>query len=297
MSTEDTAWKLDTRRIQKTGILDGIVLTVSAWCGVLIATFFALLSVSVLSIAGIVFAGGVFFAGIFAVPLFGFLFAAIGMSRARDGVLRSTRTQLLPLSHPLREGVNDLAAKLDLPPPLVGIYPDKDVNAFACGSGPHKAAVSFSQGLIDHAEWNEVMAIAAHEVAHIANNDMRRLQRATSFQHAMTWYLAWWHRGQEFAAWLFGTIGQLLVLRLSRQREYWADATAAALVGKENMIAALEMLERDPVEPSAERLAYARMMIRANPSELLSTHPPLQKRIAALKSGEYLRKLPYRGAR
>jgi heat shock protein HtpX len=297
MSTEDTAWKLDTRRIQKTGILDGIVLTVSAWCGVLIATFFALLSVSVLSIAGIVFAGGVFFAGIFAVPLFGFLFAAIGMSRARDGVLRETRTQLLPLSHPLRQGVVDLAAKLDLPPPLVGIYPDNDINAFAAGSGPHKAAVSFSQGLVDRGEWHEIMAIAAHEVAHIANNDMRRLQRASSFQRAMTWYMAWWHRGREALAWVFATIGQLLVLRLSRQREYWADATAAALVGRENMIAALELLERDAVEPSAARLAYARMMIRANPRELLSTHPPLPKRIAALKSGEYMRKLPFRGAR
>lgn len=297
MSTADSDWRLDTRRIKRTGIWDGAILTLSAWGGVLIASFLAVLSASVLSIFGIIAAGSVFVVGIFVVPLFGFLFAAIGMSRARDGVLKSTRTQLLPYEHPLRQGVIELADKLDLPPPLVGIYPDKDINAFACGSGPHKAAVSFSQGLIDQAEWNEVMAIAAHEVAHIANNDMRRLQRATSFQRAMTWYLAWWHRGQEFAAWLFSTVGQLLVLRLSRQREYWADATAAALVGKDDMIAALEMLERDPVEPSAERLAYARMMIRANPSELLSTHPPLQKRIAALKSGEYMRKLPYRGVR
>jgi heat shock protein HtpX len=91
--------------------------------------------------------------------------------------IRETGTQVLPDNHPLTRMVHVLARQLQLPEmPLVGIYPDQDMNAFAAGTGPKEAVVSFSQGLVDGCTNRELMAIAAYEVAHIAKNDMRRMQ-------------------------------------------------------------------------------------------------------------------------
>lgn len=60
------------------------------------------------------------------------------------------------------------------------------------------------------------------------------------------------------------------------------------------MIEALKGMQGDPVEPSASKLAYARLMIRSNPKEWFSTHPTLTDRIAALEDERFLRKLPFR---
>jgi heat shock protein HtpX len=245
----------------------------------------------------ILFTGGLaapLLAGVLAVPLFGLTMGYIGLSRSRDRIIRGTGTRLLPDDHQVSRMVHMLARELHLPAmPKVGIYPDNDVNAFAAGSGPKKAVVSFSQGLIDRCTSRELMAIAAHEVAHIANNDMRRMQYAWSFQNALTWYMMF-ERARTFARWFVSTIGELAIMRLSRKREFWADATAAALLGPEPMIEALRRLDADPIEPPASKLAYARMMIRSNPREWLSTHPSIEQRILALAQGTYTQRLPYR---
>lgn len=286
---------LDPARLAHSGILGAFGLLLSAWIGVLIGGIIALIwGGTTMGVFGMAPALGAAVAGLVIVPAFGFGFAAIGLSLARDSVIRGTGTRLLPYDDKLRQAVADLAGQLNLPAPQVGVYPDEDLNAFAAGSGPRKAVVSFTKGLTEQATWPELMAIAAHEVAHIANNDMRRMQRAISFQRSLTWYLGWTQRGQQLLCWVLGTLGQVMVLRLSREREYWADATAAALVGKEDMIAALRLLDGDPVRPPASRLAYARLMIRSNPSEWFATHPPIAKRIEALETGRYLQRLSYK---
>ncbi|TRL37599.1 M48 family metalloprotease [Methylosinus sporium] len=281
--------ELDGSRLGHNGIFQAIGLLISAWIGVLVGA--VLMAATGIGIIGTV---GLLTSGIWAVPLFGFVFAAVGVSRARDSAIRQTSTDILPADHPLARTVITLASTLGLPAPLVGIYPDDDLNAFAAGSKPTKAVVSFSKGLTERMPPREIIAIAAHEVAHIANRDMRRMQFATSFQNALTWYFGWTNRGQMLARWLLSTGGELIVLRLSRKREYWADATAAALVGKDAMISALRTLNGDPVKPTAERLAYARLMIRANPRTWFSTHPSIADRITAIEKETYMRRLPYK---
>jgi heat shock protein HtpX len=232
--------------------------------------------------------------GFLVVPMFGLTMGYIGLSRACDRVISGTATQVLPYDHPVARAVSHLAGQLQLPAvPRVGIYPDSDINAFAAGSGPKNAVVSFSQGLLDRCTAREILAIAAHELAHVANNDMRRMQYAWSFQNALTWYMMV-ERARTFARWFVSTIGEMMIYKLSRNREYWADATAAALVGKEAMIEALRKLESDPVEPPASKLAYARLMIRSNPKELFATHPTIANRISALENQTYVNRLPYR---
>lgn len=296
-------WQLDGRRLQKSGIGDKIVLIISCevgWCiGVLGGAPFAKsFVVDGAGLMGVVEFGqslalSLIVGGI-AVPIFGLVMGFAGLSNARERIIRGTKTSLLADDHDLTRAVHGLARALELKTmPRIGIYPDDDINAFAAGSGPKKAVVSFSQGLIDRCTNRELLAIAAHELAHIANNDMRRMQYAWSFQNALTWYMMF-ERARACVRWMLSTIGELLILRLSRKREYWADATAAALVGKEPMIEALLRLKGDPVEPSASKLAYARLMIRSNPREWLSTHPPLASRIEALISGKFTNRLPFR---
>lgn len=282
MEESETQQRLDPSRLKRGAFWHKVVLIISAEVGL---------------VAAVIFSGGLaapVLIGFVAVPIFGLTMGYVGLSRARASVIKGTSTKILPNDHRLTQAVHRLASELQLPAmPLVGIYPDEDINAFAAGSGPKKAVVSFSQGLIDRCTSRELLAIAAHELAHIANNDMRRMQYAWSFQNALTWYMMF-ERGRVWARWMLSTIGEMLIMGLSQKREFWADATAAAIVGKEPMIEALRRLQSDLAQPSASRLAYARMMIRSNPKEWFSTHPSLLSRIAALESHLYLKKLPFR---
>jgi heat shock protein HtpX len=273
--------RLDPSRLKRGGFGHKIILIISAEVGLIMATLFS---------AGM---AAPVIAGFLAVPLFGLTMGYIGLSRSRDRVIRATETELLPEDHPLTRAVHGMARELGLPMPKVGVYPDEDINAFAAGSGPKKAVVSFSRGLLDRCTCRELLAIAAHELAHIANNDMRRMQYAWSFQNALTWYMMF-ERARSFVRWLLSTIGEILILKLSRKREYWADATAAALLGPEPMIEALRRLDSDPIEPPASKLAYARLMIRSNPKEWFSTHPTIANRVSALEAQTYVRRLPFR---
>jgi len=283
MANEQAAVRrLDPTRLKHGGFLHKIVLIISAEMGLVMGTIYSM------------GAGTPLLAGFLAVPLFGLTMGYFGLSRARDRVIKGTSTKILPNDHPLTRAVHGMAAELKLPAmPQVGVYPDQDINAFAAGSGPRKAVVSFSQGLLDTCTNRELLAIAAHELAHIANNDMRRMQYAWSFQNALTWYMLF-EGARATVRWFLSTLGEVLILRLSRKREFWADATSAALLGKEPMIEALRRLDGDPIEPPASKLAYARLMIRSNPKEWLSTHPTIENRIEALERDVYLKKLPFR---
>lgn len=276
--------KLDGARLGRSGFGNTVVLVISSWLGLIVAA------------VGTLGAAAPLLVGFFTVPIFGYVFGRIGLSRSRDSVIRNTKTNVLPEDHILTRTVHALAKEFALPAmPKVGIYPDNDLNAFAAGSSPRKAVVSFSQGLLDRCTNREVLAIAAHELAHIANKDMRHMQFAVSFQNSLTWFL-YFQRLKAVARWVLSTLGELMIMKMSRTREYWADAASAAVLGKEPMIEALRRLDGDPVVPSANNLAYARMMIRSKPKDWFSTHPSIADRIARLEDGSYTNRLPYRKA-
>ncbi|MBU4526709.1 MAG: protease HtpX [Desulfomicrobium sp.] len=205
----------------------------------------------------------------------------------------------------LVETVRRLAAKAGLPMPEVAIY-EGAPNAFATGPSKSKSLVAVSTGLLQSMNRKQVEAVLAHEVAHIENGDMVTLTLIQGVVNTFVIFLArvvayavdsFLRKGEESSGpgigyWvssivfeiLFGVLASIVVFYFSRQREYRADAGAAALMGdRRPMIDALHALGnlqagQLPKEMAASGIAGGGMMA------LFSSHPPLESRIAALQS-------------
>src|SRR5690606_1092521 len=159
------------------------------------------------------------------------------------------------------------ARKAGIPMPEVAIYDSPEPNAFATGASKKSSLVAVSTGLLRNMSQDEVEAVLAHEVSHIANGDMVTL---TLIQGVVNTFVMFFARviasaidnatrsnsqnggGLGTFAYfgivmvlelVFGILASIIVMWFSRQREFRADAGAAALVGKHKMIAALRRLQ------------------------------------------------------
>lgn len=216
-------------------------------------------------------------------------------------------------THPLVQKVHRLARKAGIEKmPEVGIYQSMDVNAFATGRSKNSSLVAVSSGLLSQMNDDEVEGVLAHEVAHIANGDMVTMTLVTGVVNAFVMFFS---RVIAFAITqgmkkddddtpvnpfvntmivfvldiLFGFLAMPIIAWFSRYREFRADSGGAALAGKEKMIGALQSLQRaypQLIEAPQSNGNYASMQISSKSSllALLSTHPPLEKRIEALRN-------------
>lgn len=191
--------------------------------------------------------------------------------------------------------------------PEVAIYQSQELNAFATGPSKDNALVAVSSGLLYGMTKDEIEGVLAHEVSHVANGDMVTL---TLIQGVMNTFVIFAARvvagiinnfvsndegeGLGMFAYmavvfvldmLFGILASFVVAYFSRIREFKADEGGAALAGKHKMIAALERLRQGPEtgEMPAQMAAFG-INGKRSISELLMSHPPLEKRIAALKA-------------
>jgi heat shock protein HtpX len=205
----------------------------------------------------------------------------------------------------LVDTVGRLAAKAGLPMPEVAVF-EGGPNAFATGPSKSNSLVAVSTGLLQSMNRKQVEAVLAHEVAHIENGDMVTLTLiqgvvntfviflSRAFAYAVDSFLrkneessgpgiGYWISSIVFEI-LFGVLASIVVMYFSRQREYRADAGAAALMGdRRPMIEALRSLGnlqagQLPKEMAASGIAGGGVMA------LFSSHPPLESRIAALQS-------------
>jgi heat shock protein HtpX len=203
-----------------------------------------------------------------------------------------------------------IAAGLDHTPELRLIQDDAP-NAFAAGRNPKNAYVAVTTGLVDLMEPRELEGVLAHEVSHIRNRDVRLMTLVAVLVGVIALLadillrVAFYGGGKRgsnpiitimaFGALLVAPIaGVVIQLALSRRREYLADASAAEITNDgEGMALALRKLQLDQREIRNASRATAHMYIesplrqasgpRASFSGLFSTHPPLEKRIAALE--------------
>lgn len=184
--------------------------------------------------------------------------------------------------------------------PDVAIFDSPAPNAFATGAKRDDALVAVSTGLLRGMHQDEVEAVLAHEISHVANGDMVTL---TLIQGVMnTFVMVFAHllaaaidrdgRGRHGAGYylgyfaaqaVLGFLASLIVMWFSRFREYRADAGGAALAGRHKMIAALERLQQVH-EPQALPDSMAAFGISGGLGAWFSTHPPLAARIAALRA-------------
>ena len=183
--------------------------------------------------------------------------------------------------------------------PDVAIYDSPDINAFATGMKRDSALVAVSSGLLYNMSRDEAEAVLAHEVTHIANGDMVTLTLVQGVVNTFVIFLARVVAGLigdrdrgAFAYMItvfvlemvFGIVASTIVAWFSRQREYRADAGGAKLAGKEKMIAALERLKVSHESTlDGQLVAFGINGKSKTLGELFMSHPPLEKRIAALR--------------
>lgn len=192
--------------------------------------------------------------------------------------------------------------------PEVAIYDSPEPNAFATGANRNSALVAVSTGLLQQMTPDEAEAVLGHEVSHVANGDMVTLSLLQGVLNTFVIALSRiigsvvdqaLSRGENRSGGgigyyltsmvlelVFGFLASLIVMWFSRHREFHADAGGAQLAGRQKMIAALERL-RQLQEPSQLPSEMAAFGITGGLGEglrkLLTTHPPLEERIAALR--------------
>ncbi|MGQ9724142.1 MAG: protease HtpX [Tepidimonas sp.] len=203
------------------------------------------------------------------------------------------------------ETVRRFADKAGIGMPEVGIY-EGDPNAFATGAFKNDALVAVSTGLLRNMTREEVEAVIGHEVAHIANGDMVTMTLIQGVLNTFVVFLSrvigfvvdsFLRRGDSENSGpgigylvtsivmeiLLGFLAAIIVAWFSRQREFRADAGAAALMGrKQPMINALARL--GGLEPGALPQGMQALGITGGIGKLFSTHPPIEERIAALQA-------------
>jgi heat shock protein HtpX len=242
-------------------------------------------------------------------------FISLGLSRIMAkfamGVKLIDPTATSAQGHALIQMVSRLARSADIPMPQVGIYQSPDLNAFATGPTRSRSLIAVSSGLLERMDQPAVEGVLGHEITHIANGDMVTMTLLQGVVNAFAMFLsrviAWAivqgrrsddderaASGGYFMVYMIQMViemvllflGSLLVMAFSRWREFRADAGSARIGGRENMIRALQALQRDvgvaqqTAQPAVQTL---RISSPGGMGRLFMSHPPLEERIARLQ--------------
>jgi heat shock protein HtpX len=244
-----------------------------------------------------------------------YVFAAVAVLMNAAGywfsdriALRASRARPLPRDEAprLHQVVADLAGRAGLPMPRLYLVDAEQPNAFATGRNPRHAAIAVTRGLLTELTHEQVTGVVAHELAHVRNRDTLVCSVAAMISGGIAaianiFQFSLLFGGDEESP--LGLIGELIAiivaplaamllqLGVTRQREYFADATAAGLLGEGRPLAdALERLERGAreapmaVNPATASLYITNPLGRVGLARLFSTHPPTADRVRRLRS-------------
>lgn len=218
-----------------------------------------------------------------------------------------------PEHRQLHNIVTEMALASGLPQPHVYVIPDPAPNALAAGRDPHHAIIAVTQGLLNLLDRAETQGVIAHEMAHIANRDTLTMTLVAVLFGGVLMIADWARRavflgrgrrrGNPIAFLIILVLvavaplfSRLLAMAVSRQREYLADATAAELTRNPlGLAAALEKIGAATSPLRAATRGTAHLFIsnplrrrvdqrRGHLADLLSTHPPLDQRVAILRA-------------
>jgi heat shock protein HtpX len=213
----------------------------------------------------------------------------------------------------LHDMIERLAAMADLRKPRVAIIESDVPNAFATGRNQKHSAVAVTTGLWNRLEPEEIEGVLAHELSHIANRDVL-VMTVASFFAMLAGLLTRWglysgmfggfggnrDNNNSVPVWLIVVVvsivtyflSQILILAISRYREFAADRGSALITGApEHLMSALQKIASQITMIPQQDLRQVETMNaffivptnwRKKTSELFMTHPPLEKRLAAL---------------
>lgn len=221
--------------------------------------------------------------------------------------------------------VEEMAIAAGLPKPSVYLVPDADPNAFATGRDPEHASIAVTRGLLDLLNREQLQAVVGHEMSHIRNYDIRLMTVVAALVGSIALLADWSARAMRYgvrggrrrggknagaagvillAIWVLAVLmspflSRVLAMAVSRRREYLADASAAELTRNPLALAsALHQIEFAAEPTRAIKQGTAHLCI-ADPlgravtgrdgywADLLATHPPMVKRIKALREMAY----------
>ncbi len=246
--------------------------------------------------------------------VFGFGGSFISLLLSKFMAKRATGAQVItePRSETERwlvETVRRQAQAVGIGMPEVAIYDGPEINAFATGANRNNALVAVSSGLLQNMNRDEAEAVLGHEISHVANGDMVTMALLQGVLNTFVIVLARVVGGivdgylsgnrddgrRGFAYYIivmvlemvFGLFATMIAMWFSRRREFRADAGGAHLAGRQKMIAALQRLALNhgqstlPAQVEAFGIAGG---VGAGLRKLFLSHPPLEERIAALRS-------------
>jgi len=211
----------------------------------------------------------------------------------------------------LHDMIERLCALADLPKPRVAIIDTDVLNACATGRSPKHAAVAVTRGLWQRLEPKEVEGVLAHELSHVANRDVLIMTLASFFamlagiltRFGLYGGMFGGGRGRDnnqVPVWLIVLVvsvvtyflSQILILAISRYREFAADRGSALITGApENLMSALQKISSEIFRIPQQDLREVESMnaffiipasVKGSIHGLFLTHPPLEKRLAAL---------------
>ena len=275
-----------------------IGLGVSACIGTLVFCFVMMaLSIMANPILVIFWAGAMSAAAVVVVVaavvavLWGWIIGGMSMKGASRRVAAKMGLDVVAPEHPLQQRMVAMSAAIGFKrAPRVGIFPAKDINGFAVADKDGAAVIGVSQAAVDQLSQGQIDALLSHELGHIVTGDMERMMFARGFQGALVLWMLF-SPLKALGRWAFSTLGEMMVLDLSRSREFRADAFGAAMAGKANMVALLNALEtRQPRAPSATAVA-PELFFHDVARRLFSTHPPITMRIRAVQRERHIRSL------
>lgn len=248
--------------------------------------------------------------------VFGMVGSLVSLFMSKWMAKRTTGTEIIDPNAPrnqaevwLLQTVAELSQRANIKMPEVGIFPSYQPNAFATGWNKNDALVAVSTGLLERMNKDELRAVLAHEIGHVANGDMVTLSLIQGVVNAFVMFFArvvgdFIDRNvlgnEEGKGWayfgivivldiVFGILASAIVMWFSRYREFRADEAGARLAGKEAMISALLRLQDTSEMPNNMPKEMQAMAISETKSEgfslasLFATHPTIEQRVTALR--------------
>ncbi len=243
--------------------------------------------------------------------VFGFAGSLFSLFISKWMAKMSTSTQIITQPRTrheqwLLQTVEQLSREAGIKMPEVGIFPAYEANAFATGWNKNDALVAVSQGLLERFSPDEVKAVLAHEIGHVANGDMVTLALIQGVVNTFVMFFARiignfvdkvifkneegqgiaYYVATIFAELVLGILASAIVMWFSRKREFRADEAGANLAGTAAMIGALQRLRAEqglPVHmPDTLNAFGINGGIKQGFARMFMSHPPLEERIDAL---------------